>query len=46
MRKFLAVLCVMTMTLSMLTACGSAKEAENASNEAVTEDVGSNTGKQ
>lgn len=39
MRKFLAVLCVMTMTLSMLTACGSAKEAENASNEAVTEDA-------
>ena len=39
MRKFLAVLCVMTMTLSMLTACGSAKEADNASNEAVTEDA-------
>lgn len=39
MRKFLAVLCVMTMTLSMLTACGSAKEAENASDEAVTEEA-------
>ena len=39
MRKLLAVLCVMTLTLSMLTACGSAKEADNASNEAVTEDA-------
>ena len=33
MRKLLAVLCVMTLTLSMLTACGSAKETEGAAEE-------------
>ena len=38
MRKFLAVFCVMTMTLSMLTACGAEKEAEKASDTAATEE--------
>ena len=33
MRKLLAVLCVMTLTLSMLTACGSAKETESAAED-------------